>query len=107
VNTRFPNGVGKLIAFSYPNTTEYDLTYELAMEEVANKESNDRPTLFSDPLKEGMGEGDAEKYIKLAQDADLHLKEKTPELKLLMNFIVSINIIVQLINLNLKINFLF
>jgi len=34
ISTRFPNGVAKLIAFSYPNTSEYDLTYELAMDEV-------------------------------------------------------------------------
>jgi len=30
---RFPNGVGKAIAFSYPNTSEYDLTYELVEQE--------------------------------------------------------------------------
>lgn len=32
--TRYPNGVGKTGAFSYPNTSEFDLTHELVQEEL-------------------------------------------------------------------------
>lgn len=42
LNTRFPNGVGKLLAFSYPNTSEYDLTYELATGNVLGRDEGEK-----------------------------------------------------------------
>jgi len=47
LNTRFPNGVGKVINFSYLNNSEYDFTYRLLQEAEEEKKQTDRPVIFA------------------------------------------------------------
>ena len=47
LNTRFPNGVGKVINFSYLNNSEYDFTYRLLQEAEEEKKHTDHPVIFA------------------------------------------------------------
>jgi len=47
LNTRFPNGVGKAVNFSYLNNSEYDFTQRLLQEAEEEKKHTDRPIIFA------------------------------------------------------------
>lgn len=47
LNTRYMNGVGKAIAFSYLNNSEYDFTYTLLQRAEEEKKYTTKPTIYA------------------------------------------------------------